>query len=136
MRRIGDVLANQNRQIGQVMKIRNRWTEIAGEVLASHTEPVVIKNKVLHVLCDSPAWAQQVGLLSGAIEEQIRKITKIRNLKVEGRFGMVRKIQPRKRTVLPIGRPDIDPRDIDRIRDPELARVIRQLAAGEGNGND
>lgn len=136
MRRIGDVLANQNRQIGQVMKIRSRWTEIAGEVLASHTEPVVVKNKVLHVLCDSPAWAQQVGLLSGAIEEQIRKITKIRNLKVEGRFGMVRKIQPRKRTVLPIGRPDIDPRDIDRIRDPGLARVIRQLAAGEGNGND
>ncbi len=135
MRRIGDVLANQNRQIGQVMKIRSRWTDIAGEVLASHTEPVVVKNKVLHVLCDSPAWAQQVGLLSGAIEEQIRKITKIRVQKVEGRFGMARKVPPRKRMVQAIGRPDIDPRDIEKIKDPGLARVVRELAAGEGSGD-
>ena len=45
MRRIGDVLAGQNRQIGQVMKIRSKWAEIAGEVLASHTEPVLIRNR-------------------------------------------------------------------------------------------
>jgi hypothetical protein len=96
---------------------------------------VVVKNKVLHVLCDSPAWAQQVGLLSRTIQEQIRKITRIRVEKIEGRFGMAHKASPRKRSVPLIGRPDIDPRDIDRIRDPGLAMVIRELAAGERNGN-
>ncbi|HNS91087.1 MAG TPA: DUF721 domain-containing protein [Deltaproteobacteria bacterium] len=135
MRRIGDVLANQNRQIGQVMKIRAQWTDIAGEVLAAHTDPVAIKHKVLQVLCDSPAWAQQVGLLSRTIEEQVRKITRVKIEKIEGRFGMARKAPPRKRTVQAIGRPDIDPRDIDKIRDPKLARVVRELATGEGNGD-
>ncbi len=135
MRRIGDVLANQSRQIGQVMKLRSRWTEIAGEVLASHTEPVVIKNNVLHVLCDSPAWVQQVGLLSGAIEEQIRKITKIRVRKIEGKFGIVRKVPPRKRSISPIVRPAIDPGDIEKIRDPDLASVIMELAAKEEKGD-
>ncbi len=135
MRRIGDVLASQNRQIGQIMKIRSQWTDIAGEVLAAHTEPVTIKNKVLQVLCDSPAWAQQVGLLSGTIQDQIRKFTRVKIEKIEGKFGMARKVPPRKRTVQAIGRPDIDPEDIEKIRDPNLARVVRELAAGEGNGN-
>ena len=135
MRRIGDVLAGQNRQIGQIMKIRGKWAEIAGEVLASHTEPVLIRNRVLHVLCDSPAWAQQVGLLSGAIEEQVRKIVKVRVHSVEGRFGMARRTAPRKRTVPPVRRPAIDPKDIDKIRDPGLASAIRELATGQGGGN-
>ncbi len=135
MRRIGDVLANQNRQIGQVMKIRSRWKDIAGEVLAAHTEPVAIKNKVLQILCDSPAWAQQVGLLSRTIEEQIRKMTRVKIEKIEGKFGMVHKAPPRKRAVQAIGRLDIDPRDIEKIRDPKLAQIVRELAAGEGSGN-
>lgn len=135
MRRIGDVLAGQNRVMGQVMKIRSRWAEIAGEVLAAHTEPVVMKKKVLHVLCDSPAWAQQVGLLSGAIGEQIRKLTRIRVDGIEGRFGMVSRPKPRERTVRPMGRPDIDPGDIEKLRDPGLARAVRELATGRGGGD-
>lgn len=135
MRRIGDIIAGQNRQIGQVMMIRSRWADIAGEVLAAHSEPVVIRNKVLQVLCDSPAWAQQVGLLSKAIEEQLRKIARVRVQKVEGKFGMVRKTPPRTKAVRPIGRPAIDPRDIEKLKDPVLARAVRELAGSGGDGD-
>jgi hypothetical protein len=48
---------------------------------------------------------------------------------------MARRAVPRKRTVLPVRRPAIDPADIDKIRDPGLARAIRELATGQGGGN-
>lgn len=135
MRRIGDILAGQNRQIGQIMKIRRFWTEIAGEVLAAHTEPVVIKNRTLLVLCDSPAWAQQVALLSRVIRDQVGAVTGVMLQKVEGKFGMAGRIPSRERTVHALVRPDIDPRDIEKLRDPDLARAVRALASGEESGN-
>ncbi|HOS97949.1 MAG TPA: DUF721 domain-containing protein [Deltaproteobacteria bacterium] len=132
MRRVGDVLARSNRQMGQVLKIRSRWTEIAGEVLSAHTEPVVVKAKVLQVLCDSPAWAQQVGILSATLQEQVRKIAGVTLTKVEGRFGMVRRPPARKPVRPAVTRPDIDPADIDRIRDRSLAAAVRAWAGREG----
>jgi predicted nucleic acid-binding Zn ribbon protein len=121
--------------MGQVLKIRSRWTEIAGEVLSAHTEPVVVKAKVLHVLCDSPAWAQQVGILSTTLLEQIRKITGVTLTRVEGRFGMVRRPPDRKPARPALTRPDIDPADIDRIRDSDLAAAVRAWA-GRGGKDD
>ncbi len=135
MRRVGDVLARSNRQMGQVLKIRGRWTEIAGEVLSAHTEPVVVKAKVLQVLCDSPAWAQQVGIMSATLLAQIRKIAGVTLTNVEGRFGMVRR-PPARTPVRPVvGRPDIDQADIDRIRDRDLAAAVRAWA-GRGGEDD
>lgn len=131
MQRIGDILARGSRQLGQVMRIRSSWPEIAGEVLAAHTEPVMIRNRVLQVLCDSPAWAQQAGLLSRVIEERVREVTGFRGLKIEARFGMPGRILPRTRKARQVRRPDIDPADIARIRDPALARAVRALVEGK-----
>ncbi|HPI94553.1 MAG TPA: DUF721 domain-containing protein [Deltaproteobacteria bacterium] len=136
MRRIGEIIAGQNRQIGQVMMIRSRWADIAGEVLAAHSEPVVIRNKVLQVLCDSPAWAQQVGMLSEALEKQLKKVAGVRVQKVEGKFGMVRKSPSRMKTIRPVCRPAIDPVDIEKLKDPRLAKVVRELASEAGICDD
>ena len=136
MRRIGDILARSNEQIGQIMKVRSRWKEITGEVLAVHTEPVVINKKILHVMCDSPAWAQQIGMMSKVIEKQIKDITGIRVQKVEGKFGIARKTPPKIKTTQVIRRPDIDPRDVEKLKNPDLADAIRALISLEGNGND
>jgi hypothetical protein len=136
MQRIGEVIGTRYKQIGQIMRIRQRWHEIAGEVLAAHAEPVVIKNKVLHVLCDSPAWAQQIGILSTTIASQVRKIAGIHVEKVEGRFGMASRMQERQKTPRKSGKPAIDPEDVDKVKDPELAKAIRTLIEPEGTGND
>jgi predicted nucleic acid-binding Zn ribbon protein len=135
MKKVGDVLARTNEQIGAVMTIRGRWVEIAGEVMALHCEPVMLRKRVLEVMCDSPAWAQQIGMLTRAIEKQIRDITGIRVLKVEGKFGMARKIPARHKACRAVMKPDIDPRDIEKLRDPELAEAVRAFIAASGEGN-
>lgn len=136
MRRAGEVIATSYKQFGPIFKVREHWTEIAGEVLAAHVEPVFIKNKVLHVLCDSPAWAQQIGILSKTITAQVKRITGLKLEKVEGKFGMVRKRPELKKSPRVFMKPDIDPGDIDKIKNPDLARAIRNLIYPEGKGSD
>jgi len=131
MRRAGDVIASSFKQMGPIFKVRKHWVEIAGEVLASHTEPVLIKSKVLHILCDSPAWAQQISILSSALTAQVRKHTGIKLDKVEGRFGIVRSVPERKRSARNPVKLDIDIEDINRIQDPELARAMKSLIIPE-----
>ena len=138
MRRIGEVLGTGYKQISRIIKIRAKWSEIAGEVLAAHAEPVVIKNKVLHLMCDSPAWVQQAGMLSPALPAQIKKISGIRVEKVEGKFGHVQKMPKKSRQPLILNAFNIDPEDVNKVKNPELAHVIRQLIGSEGteDGSD
>ena len=135
MRRIGEVISAGFKQIGQIMRIRNAWHEIAGEVLSAHAEPVVVKNKVLHVICDSPAWAQQIGILSPTLASQIKKLVGIHVEKVEGKFGMAAKTPKRQKSPRVCRKPEIDPEDVNRVKDPELAKAIRTLIESEGTGN-
>lgn len=127
MRRVGEILSKGSSQIGHIMKIRLNWKEIAGEVLSCHTDPVLIKNRVLHVICDSPAWAQQIGMLTKVIEKQIREMTGIRIIRVEGQFGSVRKTPQKITAPRPVMKPDIDPEDLKKITDPLLAKAVLEL---------
>jgi hypothetical protein len=132
MRRAGEIISTRFKVFGQIFKVRDKWNEIAGEVLAAHVEPVFIKNKVLHVLCDSPAWVQQIGILSTVIISQIKKVTGIRVEKIEGKFGMTLRIPPRQKAPRVFKKPDIDPDDIKKVKNPELAKAIRQLIEPDG----
>ena len=136
MHRLGDILARSNEQIGQIMMVRQQWKEIAGEVLTCHTEPLVIKKKVLLVMCDSPAWAQHIGMLTKVLEKQIKDITGIKIQKVEGKFGYVRKPPQKGKTIRVVKKPDIDPEDMKWLKDPKLAEAVRELINLEGSGND
>tara|TARA_B100000315_G_C14545687_1_gene573104 strand:+ start:1146 stop:1499 length:354 start_codon:yes stop_codon:yes gene_type:complete len=49
----------------------NRWDEIVGEPISSHTRPDTIRFGTLHVVVDSSAWLQQLTFLK---PELIRKI--------------------------------------------------------------
>jgi hypothetical protein len=128
MHRLGDILARSNEQLGQVMMVRQQWKEIAGEVLSVHTEPVVIKKKVL--------WAQHIGMLTKVLEKQIKDITGIKIQKVEGKFGYVRNPPQKGKTIRVVKKPDIDPEDMKWLKDPKLAEAVRELINLEGSGND
>lgn len=137
MKTIGEALARADKNMARVMKIRSRWAEIAGEVLASHTEPVLIKSSKLHVLCDSPAWAQQVCLLAGNIVERVKGVVGLKLSGVEASFGKPGRPRPQ-RPPEPRTAPfkvEIDPSDIEKVRDPKLADLLRQLARA-GREND
>jgi len=113
--------------MGQILKIRSKWKEIAGDVLAQHTEPVLIKGRVLLVLCDSPAWAQQVGIMTKVIEKQIRDTTGIKVIRIEGQFGMVKRSPQKSKPQRAPVKLNIDPADVKNIKDPQLARAVSEL---------
>lgn len=63
--------------------IFGRWQQLAGADLAAHARPVVIRDQILTVGVDQPAWAVQIQYLSATLlrrvqeevgEEQIKEI--------------------------------------------------------------
>lgn len=110
--------------------MRNLWTEIAGEVLASHSEPAQIKGKTLWVLCDSPAWVQQVDILSLTLIPRVRRVAGMKIEKIEARFAARRDPAPRKKTKRVFASPDIDPADVEKIPNPDLRNAVKKLLKG------
>jgi len=65
-------------------RVHALWTDIAGDQLARHTEPVRLHGGVLVVRADSPAWATEVRYLSAELAaranavlgpEQVTRVT-------------------------------------------------------------
>lgn len=130
MQRISDILDKKYKGFSKIIKVRNLWAEIAGEVLASHSEPVQIRGKTLWVLCDSPAWVQQVDILSLTLIPRIRQIAGMKIETIEARFAAKRDPVPRKKTKRVFRRPDIDPADVERIPNPDLRNAVKKLLKG------
>lgn len=130
MQRVSDIIDRTYKGFGKVIKVRNLWSEIVGEVLSSHTEPVQIKGKTLLVLCDSPAWVQQMDILSITLMQRIQEIGKIKVDRIEAKFGLKRNPAPKKKEKKTFGRLDIDPADVERIANPGLRNAIKKLIEG------
>ncbi len=130
MKKISDILGRTYKGIGRIMRLRTVWAEIAGDVLGGHTEPVQISGKTLWVLCDSPAWVQQVNLLSSTLVPRIQKVAKINVDKVAAKFAMkAEHVKKVRRQVTPV-RMDIDPADVEKISSPELKAAVKKLLEG------
>ncbi len=128
MQRLSDILNRKRWGFGKIIKIRDLWTEIAGDVLAAHTEPVHLKGGTLAVICDSPAWVQQMGILGPAVAEKVHKVARIRVDKVEARFSLnSRPYQKRMPAKRPVVKLNIDPEDVKQIKDPKLRKTVMQL---------
>ena len=52
-----------------------RWKEIVGAGIASHSEPTSLRAGVLRIRADSPAWATEIGYLSGEILSRVNAVT-------------------------------------------------------------
>ena len=128
MQRLSDILSRKYWGFSKIVKIRDMWTEIAGEVLAAHTEPVQLRGKTLAVICDSPAWVQQMGVLGPALAEKVHKVARIKIDTVDARFSAQNR-PARKRTSArrPVLKLNIDPEDVKRIKDPKLRKAVMQL---------
>lgn len=44
-----------------------KWREIVGDSIADHAEPTSLKQGVLRICADSPAWATEIGYLGDKI---------------------------------------------------------------------
>ncbi len=78
IRKIGDVLRQYLEEKGWTMQdpgsaVFLRWSEIAGEELAAHSQPVEIEEGTLIVDADHPGWAQMLSLRKTEILRSIKK---------------------------------------------------------------
>jgi len=73
--RIGEVLDGLGTKVGlgrskDAGVIWSRWTEIVGDAIGAHAEPSSLREGVLKVRADSPAWAAELGYLATDIKTQ------------------------------------------------------------------
>ena len=73
---MGDALRAVRRQLGTpapsvLERVRSLWPEVAGDVLAAHSEPLHLRNGVLRVQVDDPAWAGQFRYLTDTLVEAL-----------------------------------------------------------------
>lgn len=73
--RIGEVLDGLGTRVGlgrskDAGVIWSRWTEIVGDAIGAHAEPSSLREGVLKVRADSPAWAAELGYLAADIKSR------------------------------------------------------------------
>lgn len=74
--RLRDVLGDVGARLGidrpaETGYLWARWREIVGDAIAAHAEPTSLRNGVLRVRAESPAWATEIGYLSAEIIERV-----------------------------------------------------------------
>ncbi len=128
--RLGNHLGIINKDMYRILKIKADWTEIAGKVFAGHTIPARLKGSKLEVLCDSPVWVQQVGLLELTLIENIRKLTNLRIKEIDSKIGVLKpETEPVLKKTVPV-KLDIDSHAYENIKNPELKEKIQALVKG------
>lgn len=57
-----------------VAGVFGRWSEVVGEAMAAHVQPVKLERDRLVVEVREPAWATQVRMLSDRIRERLQEV--------------------------------------------------------------
>jgi predicted nucleic acid-binding Zn ribbon protein len=71
-RPIGDALARVRRELGtpdpgRLEEIRAAWRGIVGDALADHSRPLYVRDGVLRIVVEDPAWAGQFRYLNDTL---------------------------------------------------------------------
>lgn len=51
--------------------IADKWQEIAGDIIATHTYPAGLHHKMLYVIVDSPVWLQELTFYKKDLIENV-----------------------------------------------------------------
>ena len=71
----------QLQQLADVGRIRRRWPQVVGPMLAQHTEPLSIERGGLLVAVDHPAMAQQLRFLQQEIIRACLQRCRVRSIR-------------------------------------------------------
>jgi hypothetical protein len=127
LERLSNHLGIISKDMYRLLSIKADWAEIAGKVFAGHTMPAKLKGTKLEILCDSPVWLQQIGLLELTLIENIRKLTSLRIKEINSKIGV---LKPEVQRVLKNPEPfkiNIDSRAYENIENSELKEKIKGL---------
>jgi len=128
MQKIGNILGHFDKNVGPLLRVRQVWPEVAGDILTQHVKPVRIKQASLEVLCDAPAYVQQVELFADELLVRVNKACRLKLKRLDAKFGycsgQARGYEPPRRQVR---RLEIDPADVARIKSPALRSVFEDM---------
>jgi len=76
------------RDVFDFLSLMTKWGEIVGEKLVDHTFPLKNKNKILYILTDHPAYAEQLSFMGEVLKQKIFSVfpslrSEIKELKFE-----------------------------------------------------
>ena len=77
--RIKDLLQGAGARMGfggaiETGSVWSRWNDIVGDTVAAHAEPTSLREGVLRIRTDSPAWATEVGYLGQEIKRAANQV--------------------------------------------------------------
>lgn len=77
--RLRDLLGDVGRRFGlsgavETGVVWRRWPEIVGDAIAEHAEPTSLRDGVLRVRTDSPAWAQELTYLARRVVSRANEV--------------------------------------------------------------
>lgn len=86
-RPVGDALARIRRELGTpepslLERIRASWADLVGPALADHSAPLNLRDGVLRITVDDPAWAGQFRYLADGLVAELG--TRIPNAAITG----------------------------------------------------
>jgi predicted nucleic acid-binding Zn ribbon protein len=78
--RLRDLLAPFGQRLGmrdpaETGRVWARWSEIVGPAIAEHCVPSSLRDGILRLRADSPAWATEVGYLAEEIRSRVNQTT-------------------------------------------------------------
>lgn len=56
-------------------RVWSAWKDIVGPAVAAHAEPTSLREGVLRIRADSPAWATEIGYLADEIRSRANSVT-------------------------------------------------------------
>ncbi|MFN2388653.1 MAG: DUF721 domain-containing protein [Actinomycetota bacterium] len=73
--RLRDLLGAAGARLGMSAPVETgmlwaRWDDIVGEQIADHASPTSLRDGVLRVCADSPAWANEIGYLGDELRRR------------------------------------------------------------------
>ena len=80
LRRLKDLLPAATDRLGipspeATGRVWAAWSDIVGPAVAAHAEPTSLRDGVLKIRADSPAWATEIGYLAGEIRARANAVT-------------------------------------------------------------
>ena len=128
-----------------VLRAESLWPEVVGAEAAAHSRPAAFRQGRLTVFCDAPAWAHELTFLGEEIRHRLDELLGGGVVK-ELRFKSGRRKPAPEASVVPAPEP---PRTVDaarlesemapsleKVRDPELRRLILQARLGAARRRD
>lgn len=85
MQRVGGILKGFVKDYGletglTLVRIKDQWTNLVGQTIASHTLPDIIKGKTIFIIVDTPQWMHHLSFYKQEILEKLKSY-KIENIR-------------------------------------------------------